>query len=85
MRRSFLCKAVARSVAECLGQFGGMPHHLLRNTTHVDAGATEAATLDNQGTGAVFRGALGRRKATAAPADCNQVIVFGHNSCAICR
>ena len=72
-------EAVAGGILQALGELRGNPHDLFRNATDVDTGAPEPAGFDDHYAGAVLRGALRAREATAPATDDRQIVVITHD------
>ena len=67
-------EAVVHGIVSGMGDLRGVPHHLLRHTAHVDAGAAEACRLHDRHARTVLRRALRTGEPAAATADHHQVV-----------
>ncbi len=65
-------------IVQSRGQIGGVPHHFLRDTADVHAGAPQPARFDESHARTIFCRALGSRQATTAAADYHQIVLVGH-------
>ncbi len=71
-------KSVLQGVIQSLRQIGGIPHKLLGNTAHVDAGTAEGPGLDERHARTVLGRAAGAGDAAATPADDYQIEFVTH-------
>ena len=73
-------KAVIRAIhMDCFTDLGRMPHHFLRYTTHIHAGAAQRFGFNQRTLLAVHGRAVDRGDAAAAAADCDVVIMLSHS------
>ncbi len=75
-------KTVVRAIhMDSFTDLRGMPHHFLRYTTHVHAGAAEFFGFNQRTFLAIHGRTVDGGDATAAAADCDVVIMLSHSFC----